>query len=246
MNEAVRQYLEKDYTALKGMSSVGSALVAAKLIERQSTDGIVGPIAEIGTYEGRYFIAMALSAKPDDGLIAIDTFHWPDEGVKDRFLANCKKFGIAESRITVHKGNSADLSGSALKSLMGAESRFCHVDGDHTYDAGLHDLRIAYETMSADGVLCLDDMLHPMYPELTVAVADFLKNHHDLVVFAVIDRDPATVGASKKKFLSAPKYLCCKRPRLQYYQNALKELVPDMLMTRVSSFSGNNALILIP
>lgn len=243
---SVKSYLANDYHSLKGMSSAGSALIASHLIQRQTRDGIAGPIAEIGAYEGRFFVALALSATPTDVLVAIDTFKWPDEGVKERFLANCARFGIAKERITLHKGDSAELSGNGLKALAGAPARFCHVDGDHTYDAGIHDLRIAYEAMSDDGVLCLDDMLHPMYPEPTVAVADFLKNHRDLVVFAVIDREPATIGVTKKKFLSAPKYLCCKRARLGYYQDVLREQVPDMLMTRMSAFSGNDALILIP
>ena len=58
---AVDRYLAKGYDEVRGMSSRFSATICGHLLRRQSEMGVHGSVAEIGTFEGRFFIAMALA-----------------------------------------------------------------------------------------------------------------------------------------------------------------------------------------
>ena len=59
-NPAVDRYIAEGYATVRGMSSRFAATICGHVIRRQSELGIAGHIAEIGTFEGRFFIAMAL------------------------------------------------------------------------------------------------------------------------------------------------------------------------------------------
>src|SRR4029077_20884705 len=86
---AIDRYLAQSYERVRGMSSRFAAAICGHLIRRQSALGIGGQIVEIGTFEGRFFIAMALGLAPGEKALGIDRFDWPDSGVEGRFLANC-------------------------------------------------------------------------------------------------------------------------------------------------------------
>src|SRR5262249_12005003 len=87
-------YLAQSYERVRGMSSRFAAAICGYLIRRQSALGIDGELVEIGTFEGRFFIAMALGLAPGEKALGIDRFDWPDAGVEGRFLANCAAHGI--------------------------------------------------------------------------------------------------------------------------------------------------------
>ena len=53
---AVDRFLNDGYTTVPGFSSRFAASICGHLLRRQSEQGITGSIAEIGTYEGRFFI----------------------------------------------------------------------------------------------------------------------------------------------------------------------------------------------
>ena len=57
--------------------------------------GVAGPIAEIGPFEGRFFIALAHALAPGEKALGIDLFDWPNPEIIDRFEANCARHGIA-------------------------------------------------------------------------------------------------------------------------------------------------------
>jgi len=57
---AIDRYLAESYEQVRGMSSRFAAAICGHLIRRQSELAIAGDLVEIGTFEGRFFIAMAL------------------------------------------------------------------------------------------------------------------------------------------------------------------------------------------
>ena len=65
-NPAVDRYIAEGYDSVRGMSSAFAATICGHVIRRQSDLGIKGHIAEIGTFEGRFFIAMALGLAPGE------------------------------------------------------------------------------------------------------------------------------------------------------------------------------------
>jgi hypothetical protein len=84
-NAVVDRYIAEGYDTVRGMSSRFAATICGHVIRRQSELGIKGHIAEIGTFEGRFFIAMALGMADGEHALGIDTFNWPNDGLLDLF-----------------------------------------------------------------------------------------------------------------------------------------------------------------
>jgi predicted O-methyltransferase YrrM len=213
-NPTVDRYLADGYDSVLGMSSRFAATICGHVIRRQSELGISGHIAEIGTFEGRFFIAMALGLAPDERALGIDTFDWPNPGVFDRFHANCARHGLASERYLAVKGNSRDLTPAALRAALGGPVRFFHIDGEHARDALLVDLALAEAVLDPRGIICLDDMLHPGYPLLVVAVHEWLGRHPDWRVLCVIDRED---------IVAAAKFLLCHKDVVPLFEQDLMD-----------------------
>src|SRR5437588_740376 len=208
-NPAVDRYIAEGYDSVRGMSSAFAATICGHVIRRQSDLGIKGHIAEIGTFEGRFFIAMALGLAPGEHALGIDTFDWPNAGLLDLFHSHCARLGLARERYTAIKANIRDLSVDDIRKALGGQQsgqqaseqkvRFWHLDGDHSREQLLLDMALAEATLHPQGIICLDDMLHPGYPLLIVAVHEWLERHPDWRVLCVIDRADIVAPA---KFLS--------------------------------------------
>ena len=217
-NPVVDRYIADGYDTVRGMSSAFAATICGHIIRRQSELGIKGHIAEIGTFEGRFFIAMALGLQPDERALGIDTFNWPNEGLLDLFHAHCARLGLARERYTAIKANIRDVSAEDIrKALGGRESdsvRFWHLDGDHSREQLLLDLALAESTLHPQGMICLDDMLHPGYPLLVVAVYEWLERHPDWRVLCVIDRED---------IVAAAKFLLCHKDVVPLFEQDLMD-----------------------
>ena len=92
--------------------------------------------------------------------------------------------------------------------------RFWHIDGDHSREALTADLDLGLATMHPQGILCLDDMLHPGYPLLVVAVYEWLERHPDMRVLAVIDRED---------IVAAAKFMICHKDAVALYEQDLMD-----------------------
>jgi hypothetical protein len=223
-NPAVDRYIAEGYDSVRGMSSAFAATICGHVIRRQSELGITGHIAEIGTFEGRFFIAMALGLGPGERALGIDTFDWPNEGLWDLFHAHCARHGLTRERYTAIKANVRSLTAQDIVKALGGQKlgpqaseqkvRFWHLDGDHSREALLADLTLAAATLHPQGMICLDDMLHPGYPLLVVAVHDWLERHPDWRVLAVIDRED---------IVAAAKFLLCHKDIVPLFEQDLMD-----------------------
>ena len=217
-NPVVDRYVADSYDSVRGMSSRFAATICGHIIRRQSELGIKGHIAEIGTFEGRFFIAMALGLQPGEHALGIDTFNWPNEGLLDLFHAHCARLGLARERYTAIKANIRDVSANDIrKALGGRESdsvRFWHLDGDHSREQLLLDLALAESTLHPQGMICLDDMLHPGYPLLVVAVHEWLERHPEWRVLCVIDRED---------IVAAAKFVLCHKDVVPLFEQDLMD-----------------------
>ncbi len=175
---AIDRYLADGYGRVRGMSSRFSAGICGHLIRRQSELGVAGSLAEIGTFEGRFFIAMALGLAPGEIALGIDHFSWPNDGVEGRFLANCAAHGVARERFAAWKADSRDITAAEFAGRLGQKPlRFVHIDSHHSRDCLTSDLELVHPLLHPQGIVCLDDMLHPGYPMMTSAVFDYFTRH---------------------------------------------------------------------
>lgn len=235
---AVDHYLEHGYDSVRGMSSRFSAAICAWLLGHQHSHGVRGPIAEIGTFEGRYFIALALALAGDEKALGIDTFDWPNDRVEALFASHCKLHGVPDSRVISWKSDSRSITPDALRErLGGAPVRFFHIDGEHSAEALTHDLALATAVMHPQGLICLDDMLHPGYPFLVSAVQAYLESHPDMRLMCVIDRED---------IVAAAKFLLCRIEAVQLYETALMERFKRQHFVLGGDALGHFCVVLTP
>ncbi len=233
---AVETYLANGYDSVVGMSSRFAAATCARLLRLQTEEGVTGPIAEIGAFEGRFFIALAHALEPGEIALGIDIFSWPNPEVKDRFEANCFRHGIAPSRRVTVKGDSGAMSPSDLTGhACGQALRFVHIDGEHSRAALAKDLVLATACLKDGGLIVLDDMLHPGYPTLMVAVQAYLDANPDIVPLCVIDRE-TIVGATK--------FVLCQRNWFERYQARMLTIFADFIWPLGADFEPHWCLVL--
>jgi predicted O-methyltransferase YrrM len=233
---AVAAYLAQGYDSVVGMSSRFAAAICARLLRLQTDVGVGGPLAEIGAFEGRFFIALAHALEPGELAVALDIFSWPDDGVKDRFEANCLKHGIAPERRVTVKGDSGTMIPAELMGHAGGSRfRFIHIDGEHSRAALAKDLALATACLAEGGLIVLDDMLHPGYPTLMVTVQAYLEANPEIVPLCVIDRE-TIVGATK--------FVLCERAWFERYQARLLAIFEAFIWPLGADFEPHWCLVL--
>ena len=233
---AVDSYLDDGYDKVIGMSSQFAAAICCGLLRIQSDLGVKGPVAEVGAFEGRFFIAMAKALKEGERALGIDVFEWPNPQVIDRFEANCARHGVpAEKRIT-WKADSNKMTAAELLAKIGGEKvRLIHVDGEHTQAALTKDLDLATAVIGDGGVIVLDDMLHPGYPTLMLAVQAYLDRHPDMTVLCIIDRE---------SIFAATKFILCQKSWFKKYEAGLLDAYRANVWPMGANFEPHWCLVL--
>jgi hypothetical protein len=234
----IDRYLQSGLATVPGMSSQFSARICAHLVERQAALGVTGAVAEIGAFEGRFFIALALGLRGDERGIAIDRFDWPDGGVGARFRENCARHGVSPERCAVLEADSRELTAQDLRAAAGsAPIRFFHIDGEHTDESLAADLALAQAVLHPQGIICLDDMLHPIYPFLVETVGRYLRAHPGMRLFCIIDREDVVAAA---------KFLICRADAVPLYEADLMQTFQAAHLTIGGDALGHLCVILTP
>jgi hypothetical protein len=232
----VDAYLDDGYDKVIGMSSRFAAAICCGLLRIQSELGVKGPVAEVGAFEGRFFIALAKSLHDGERALGIDVFEWPNAQVIDRFEANCERHRVpAEKRITWKADSNKMTAAELLAKVGGQKVRLIHVDGEHSQAALTKDLELATAVIGEGGVIVLDDMLHPGYPTLMVAVHAYLERHSDMTVLCIIDRE---------SIFAATKFVLCQKTWFKKYEAALLDAYRDNVWPMGATFEPHWCLVL--
>jgi predicted O-methyltransferase YrrM len=231
-------FLADGYMRIRGMSSRFAAAICGHVVRSQSARGIAGDLVELGTFEGRFFVAMAMLLAPGERALGIDVFTWPSAAVYDHLLANCVAADLDASIYTVWKTDTRAITPADLRAkLPSGHARFIHVDSEHVPDILRNDLELAHAVLHPDGVMALDDMLHPGYPTLITVVLDYLQRHPEMRVFCIVDRESITAAA---------KFLLCRAELVEPYQRDLMASFPQFHYLLGADFMGHLSLVLTP
>lgn len=235
---ALDAYLDGSYESVKGMSSRFAAAITGYVLRRQTELGIGGDVAEIGAFKGRYFIAMMKALAAGEKGLAIDVFNWPTEACYDEFLANCDAHGVSREAMTVWKTDTRGVSVKDMADkLEGRPVRFFHIDGDHSDVCLSKDLMLATAVMHPQGIICLDDMLHPGYPTLVATVMKYLADHPEMRVLCVVDRED---------IVAAPKFMLCRAEAVPLYEDDLMQSFAPFHYVLGADFSDHWCVVLTP
>jgi hypothetical protein len=147
------------------------------ILDFQETRGLAGHCAEIGVWMGKSASMLALHARPQEHLVLVDP-RIPTE--TRELLRSCAP---SASMVFLEQLSSQPISAPESSGWPRA-FRFVHIDGEHTGEALVNDLRLASQWLGNAGVICVDDFFNPMYPQLTAALFEHLAGHrHELTLF---------------------------------------------------------------
>ena len=127
-------------------------------------------LLEIGVWKGRSAAIMARHLRSGEDVLLADAWLKKDEITANLSTVMAQRF--QEHAITLFQGTARELATSIGPARR---FRFIHVDGEHT-GAGLRaDLSLARQVVEPTGLIAVDDIFHPMYPQLTKELFAFLE-----------------------------------------------------------------------
>ena len=93
--------------------------------------------------------------------------------------------GVQSDHLVVHHGDSTKLDEKQLLELAGAPIRLFSVDGGHTQQIVMSDMRLAEATLADGGVLIADDVFNEEWPDVGVGTLKYLEDGGGLAPFVV-------------------------------------------------------------
>ena len=169
-------YLQEGFTAMRGwlfMPAVEATLLVAEL-QREFMKP--GPVCEIGVWEGRYLNLLSfLPAKPQT-VLGIDPFiHGGDRDAQlKRVRDNIARYARQPELVTLLEEYSAKVTPNDVLTRTGAPCQFVSVDGDHTMEGCLYDLRLAEAITARAGIVSVDDFPNLTCPGVAEATVRYL------------------------------------------------------------------------
>ncbi len=152
-----------------------------------------GGCLEIGVHHGKFYILLNQAISSNEQSYAIDIFDdqylnvdQSGAGSLAAFKSNLKNFDVHQgSNTKIISGDSTD-SGLGLDEIIGLGSmRFISIDGGHTAQHTINDLKLANKLVANQGVVILDDITHQHWLGVIEGVCSFLNTTPTLVPFAI-------------------------------------------------------------
>lgn len=191
MDEA-RAYAYRGHRRVEGWLTDTSARVILELGRWQAQQGISGGVGEIGVHHGRLFLLLDLLRREHERAFAIDIFgeqHLNVDGSglgdKEVFLDNVRRVVGGIDHLTVIERSSTEVTAEEITEAVGPVRLFS-VDGGHTAEITLSDLRLAERSLAPDGLVVLDDVFNESWPGVLTGFSRHLADPDaELVPFAI-------------------------------------------------------------
>ena len=168
----VHDYLNGRFAQVEGWCLPQLWQAIQPIDEVQRRNEIVGPIAEIGVYHGKFFIGLLKTKQLADNY-AIDVFSMQrfnldgaGAGNQEIFKANIAASGSNVDSVHFLEADSMALTTSELQEIRQTSGGFSmfSVDGCHTVEHTMNDARVAMELTQPGGVIFVDDYYNPNWP----------------------------------------------------------------------------------
>jgi hypothetical protein len=180
--DKLERYL-RHHARVPGWLDTYSARFISEIARIQAVHGLEGTVAEIGVHMGRLFILLRLLAAPYERALAIDVFQdqqlnidGSGGGDERQFRANLERWA-STLNVEIIRGSSLNVTTSEVVSKVG-RCRLLSIDGGHTAQCTLNDLRLAEQVVADFGVAILDDYFNPSWPDVTTGAAQFFGDGH--------------------------------------------------------------------
>jgi hypothetical protein len=207
---SLEKYVARSMDTVQGyLTSLDARLIAA-LLASQDANNIKGHLCEVGVHHGRLFLMLALARRAGERALAIDLFE--DDAInsntqhagRDRALfANAHRLGIQLSQEEIYKTSSLDVQATDILTRTTGPVRFFSIDGSHLYQQVENDLRLAESTLTAEGIIAVDDFFNKDWADATFATYDFLRRTDTMVPFAITSKLYLAAPAAAEKYKGA-------------------------------------------
>lgn len=228
VNDRLDRYVDVGLDAVTGWFETDSAEVVRALLRHQLTSGARGDVAEIGVHHGKSFLLLANGVRDDERAVALDVFEDQSRNVDasghgDRDVLE-RNIGLwaADRTVEIVQASSTDVAVADAAGTFG-RVRLFSIDGGHTSEITLHDLRLAEATLTPEGVVVLDDVLNPHWLGVLTGLGTYLAGEHRLQPFAF---------SANKLYLAAPE-------TAELYAAHLREAMSELLGKRDVELFGS-------
>lgn len=186
MSNDLERYLERGIDEVHGWLSHYSARFISDLILCQKRKGVTGAFGEIGVHHGKLFILLQLATEDSWGF-AIDIFE--DQhlnidksgmGDRKRFENNLSKWAPNHPKITMFQRSSLDVLPEEILESVG-ECQFVSIDGCHTAECTLSDLKLGEKILLPEGIIAVDDCFNEQWPGVATGVAKYCLDESTLL-----------------------------------------------------------------
>jgi hypothetical protein len=180
--DALNRYLIFGRRKVHGWLDSDSAVVISALADIQHAAGYRGAVGEIGVHLGRLFILLLLTTASDEGNFAIDVFEEQQlnvdrsgRGDRKLFLENVRRWAGDARRVSIIARSSLDVRREDIVGQCG-EVRLASIDGGHTRECTINDLRLIESVLTEHGIVIVDDYFNSDWPDVSAGTAEYLLN----------------------------------------------------------------------
>jgi len=166
-----------------------SAFIANVVAAAQLREGLRGGVGEIGAFQGKFTLALLLSARHEElakGWFIADAFEELHDvggnpaggvGCEACFRNQITKYAGQEilGTLELYKGDNRKLRGKDIPEVI-TPIRIFSVDGDHSYDGTMIDICVVVKRLIPGGIIILDDIHNTDWPEVLAAWKQYVKN----------------------------------------------------------------------
>lgn len=208
------EYLLGGMDGVHGWLEVSTAVYLASLQALQREAGLAGDVCEIGVHHGKSFLSLTLGLPDGDRALAIDVFgdqtsNLDRSGRGDQVVFE-RHLDTRGVRDTVDVVAASSLAPEAAAALDGRRFRLFSVDGGHTAEATRNDLELAERSVTAGGLVLLDDVLNPHWLGVVSGLFEYWAAGGSLVPAALVPNKlvlaPSAEGAA-----------ACRRLMLEHF-----------------------------
>ena len=221
-NSFLQKYMEDGYNQIEGW-------VQPKIINMLDFFDWLpinksGDILEIGIHHGRFFIALNQLRDNSSKAYAIDVFDDQHLNIDNSgggsvqiFNNNLDMFDHRNhgANVQIIKGDSTDAG--LLNHIDTGSISYMSIDGGHTVEHTINDLKLAERLLHNEGIVILDDINNHWWMSVVEGLCKYMMTHSTLIPIAVGDN---------KMFLS----------KLSYHSYYIQRLQESPFHTKTSKF----------
>lgn len=217
MLDIFKKYLEC-YGNVPGWFNKESVAIWDSLLLFQTRNQIKGDLLEIGVFKGKSALLSTMHARNEEHCFYVDPVFRDDFEEK---IASIKK---SHTHFICSRSEKI-LFNAELSKRGSGNFRWIHIDGEHTAQAVMNDLKISNALLSKDGVIVVDDFMSATYPQVTYGVFKYIvQNSGEISLF---------LSGFNKGYLGRPMALRCY---LQFIRDELMDLLKERGLQKITLF----------